>query len=99
MFRRPPPATRTSFRRSPLPVPSVIGKYRRAVINDCESRQYFDDLSSVVEENLRNEWEEAIHAAEAVRITNPEKMDIMGNTFKEGQYDTPLYDLVLISHR
>lgn len=65
-------------------MPSVIGKYRRAVINDRESTEYFELLSSSVDDELRQQWEVAIARAESGRIQHPELMDIMGNQLKTG---------------
>ena len=67
-----------------MPVPAVIAKYRRAVLHDRESAEYFDLLSQSVDEELQSQWENAITAAEVGRIANPQLMDIMGNQLKHG---------------
>lgn len=60
----------------------MIGKFRRAVINNEESIEYFDHLSQSVDVELRTRWEADISAAEAARVKKPEKMDMMANQLK-----------------
>jgi hypothetical protein len=66
------------------PVPSVIGKYRRAVVNQKESTDYFDVISNAVDEELLVKWEAEIKKAESGRVNKPEMMDIMANKLKTG---------------
>lgn len=60
----------------------MIGKYRHVVINNEESIEYFDELSRIVDEDLRTQWESDILAAEAGRIEKPGMMDMMANQLK-----------------
>jgi hypothetical protein len=52
------------------------------VINNEESIEYFDHLSQSVDLDLQTRWEADILAAEAARVTKPEKMDMMANQLK-----------------
>ena len=61
---------------------SVIGKYRRAVVNSEDSKLYFEDLCRTADAELQRQWERDIVAAEERRIDDPAAMDIMGNKLK-----------------
>jgi len=76
-----------------LKAKTIIAKYSRARDNAASSQEYFDDLDRAAPPNERDEWKEAIEAAEKGRSTDIEKMDYMlprytnGATLKEIEAD------------
>jgi len=81
-----------------LKAKTIIAKYSRARDNAASSQEYFDDLDRAAPPNERDEWKEAIEAAEKGRSTDIEKMDYMlprytnGATLKEIEADMAKQD-------
>ena len=77
---------------------TIIAKYSRARDNAASSQEYFNDLDRAAPPDERDEWKEAIEAAEKGHSTDIEEMDYMlprytnGATLKEIEADMAKQD-------
>jgi hypothetical protein len=65
---------------------TIVIKYKRAIVNESESREYFQDLSSVPTSEEIEKWEAEISEAEIKRTSRPEAMDVMAPRIPKGQF-------------
>lgn len=79
---------------------TIVKKYNRAIINESESRDYFQDLSSVPTSEEIKKWEVEISEAEIKRTSRPEAMDVMAPRIPKGQliYLHNVSDSLLLSN-
>lgn len=77
---------------------TIIKKYNRAITNELESRDYFEDLSAVPTAEEIEKWDAEISEAEIKRTSQPEAMDVMACRIPKGQFinvpdlsDSPVY--------
>jgi hypothetical protein len=64
---------------------TIINKYNRAIANELESKDYFEDLSAVPTTDEIEKWEAEISEAEKKRTNQPEAMDVMAPRIPKGQ--------------
>lgn len=70
-----------------VPLASTISKkYKRAVIEQKESQDYFEELNKAAPQELIPVWTAQIEKAERDRANRPEAMDIMKNQVKKGLF-------------
>lgn len=79
---------------------TIVKKYNRAIVNESESRDYFQDLSSVPTSEEIKIWEAEISEAEINRTSRPEAMDVMAPRIPKGQfiYLHKVFDSLLLSN-
>jgi len=65
---------------------TIINKYKRAIIKELESREYFDELNTVPTAEEIGMWEADISEAEEKRTHKPEAMDVMAPRIPTGQF-------------
>jgi hypothetical protein len=63
----------------------IIKKYQRAMENDANSREYFNQLSAAATEEQLVAWETEISKAEDKRASEPESMDCMAPKVPKGR--------------
>ena len=63
---------------------TTINKYNRAIANELESKDYFEDLSAVPTTDEREKWDAEISEAEKKRTNQPEAMDVMAPRIPKG---------------
>ena len=64
---------------------TIIKKYNRAIANELESRDYFEDLSAVPTVGEIEKWDAEISEAEKKCTSQPEAMDVMAPRIPKGQ--------------
>ena len=64
---------------------TTINKYNRAIANELESKDYFEDLSAVPTTDEIEKWDAEISEAEKKRTNQPEAMDVMAPRIPKGQ--------------
>jgi hypothetical protein len=64
---------------------TIINKYNRAISNQLESKDYFEDLSAVLTTDEIEKWDAEISEAEKKRTNQPEAMDVMAPRIPKGQ--------------
>lgn len=65
---------------------TIINKHNRAIKNNLESRDYFEELSTVPTPQQLALWEREISVAEVDRTNQPDAMDIMAPRIPKGQF-------------
>jgi hypothetical protein len=68
---------------------TIINKYNRAIANELESRDYFEELSTVPTAEEIKLWDMEISEAEKKRTSQPEAMDIMAPRIPKGWFIHP----------
>ena len=56
---------------------TIVKKYLRAIKSEQDSREYFEDLSTVPTDQQIKLWDTEISKAEELRTNRPEAMDVM----------------------
>ncbi len=72
---------------------TIINKYNRAIKNELESRNYFDELSTVPTREQLTLWEKEISKAEEQRTNRPAAMDVMAPCIPRGRFIS--YDIFI----
>jgi len=72
---------------------TIINKYNRAIKNELESRNYFDELSTVPTREQLTLWEKEISKAEEQRTNRPAAMDVMAPRIPRGRFIS--YDIFI----
>ena len=65
---------------------TIINKHNRAIKNNLESCDYFEELSTVPTPQQLALWEREISVAEVDRTNRPDAMDIMAPHIPKGQF-------------
>jgi hypothetical protein len=73
-----------SFGLSATIARTIINKHNRAIKNELESRNYFDELSTVPTAQQLTLWEKEISKAEETRTNRPQDMDVMAPRIPKG---------------
>ena len=64
---------------------TIIKKYKRALENEKNSREYFEQLSETPTPEQLASWEAEISNAEARRTDKPSAMDVMATRIPKGR--------------
>jgi hypothetical protein len=64
---------------------TIEKKYKRAIKSEVDSREYFEDLSTVPTDEQKKLWEAEISKAEELRTNKPEAMDVMAPRIPKGK--------------
>lgn len=65
---------------------TIINKYNRAIKSEMDSREYFEDLSTVPTADQIKLWDAEISEAEKLRTNQPSAMDVMAPRIPKGKF-------------
>ena len=64
---------------------TIINKYKWAIKSELDSREYFEDLSTVPTAQQIKLWDTEISKAEELRTNQPDTMDVMAPRIPKGK--------------
>lgn len=65
---------------------TIVNKYKRAIKSELDSREYFEDLSTVPTDHQIKQWDTEISEAEEMRTNQPDAMDVMAPRISKGKF-------------